>query len=298
MKEPLVSVIIPNYNYGRFLEESIGSALNQTYPNVEVIVVDDGSTDDSVDVANSFNDRIRFISQENAGVSAARNRGIAESRGEVIAFLDSDDVWLPEKLEKQMRILEKDPDVGLVHCGYIEVDSDGKPGQIHVDGMSGQVAIELLRYRRPVILGGGSAAIVRRSIFDRIGGFDPNVSPAEDWEFYYRCARICKVGFVAEILMKYREHQSNAHLNIRRMEKAILGAFDKSFSEPTPELQSIRNACYGKIHSVLAGSYFRAGQYGDFLKHALRSLRLSPAILGRYVMFPFRSGARRLTRIL
>jgi hypothetical protein len=159
--------------------------------------------------------------------------------------------------------------------------------------MSGDVALELLRYQRPVVLGGGSAAVVRRSVFDEAGGFDSNVSPAEDWEFYYRCARISKVGFVPQVLMKYREHQSNAHLNIPRMERAILGAFDKSFKNDDPDIQEIRRACYGKIHSVLAGSYFRAGMYGQFGKHAMKSIWLSPSLLGRYFDFPARMIKRR-----
>jgi glycosyltransferase involved in cell wall biosynthesis len=288
MNVPLVSVIIPNYNYGRFLSDAIQSALGQSYPNLEVIVVDDGSTDNSAEIAGRFGTQIKLIEQPNAGVSAARNRGISESQGALVAFLDSDDMWLPTKIEKQVRAFDEDPQIGLVHCGYVELYEDGSFGRTHLDGLSGHVALELLRYQRPVILGGGSATVVKRSVCRDVGGFDPNVSPAEDWEFYYRCSKNTKVGFIKEPLVKYREHQNNAHLNVPRMEKAILGAFDKAFAENGPDLANIRNECYGKIHSVLAGSYFRAGMYGHFLRHALKSIWLSPSNLVRFVMFPFR----------
>jgi glycosyltransferase involved in cell wall biosynthesis len=297
MHQPLISVVIPNYNYAHYLGEAIESVLAQTYASIEIILVDDGSTDDSLERARKFNGRLKIVAQENAGVSAARNRGIGEASGELIAFLDSDDVWLPEKVAKQVRLLEREPQVGLVHCGYVEFFSDGTVGDTHLDGMEGEVALELLKYQRSVVLGGGSGAMVRRSLIDEIGGFDPAVSPAEDWEFYYRCARVCRVGFIDEVLLKYREHQSNAHLNIPRMERAILAAFDKSFETDDPQLLAIRDECYGKIHSVLAGSYFRAGQYGQFVRHAARSLWLAPSNAARFMAFPARYSARRLNSL-
>ncbi|MBV6496243.1 MAG: putative glycosyltransferase EpsE [Pyrinomonadaceae bacterium] len=121
----LISVIIPNYNYARYLPEAIESVLAQTHKNVEVIVVDDGSTDDSKEVLASFGDRIRTIFQQNQGVSAARNRGVAESNGDFLAFLDADDAFLPSKLEKQLELFRADEEIGLVHVGMVNVDPNG-----------------------------------------------------------------------------------------------------------------------------------------------------------------------------
>src|SRR5262245_58814803 len=109
-----VSVIIPNYNYGRFLREALDSALNQTLPPLEVIVVDDGSTDESPEILESYGDRIRVIRQKNQGVGIARNTGAEAARGELLAFLDADDYWFPQKLEKQVEKINSDPELGMV----------------------------------------------------------------------------------------------------------------------------------------------------------------------------------------
>lgn len=292
MNNPLVSAIIPNYNYGHFLAQTVDSVLAQTYKNVEIIVVDDGSTDDSARVLDGYGEKIRWFRQANEGVSEARNRGVAESRGEILAFLDSDDIWLPEKIEKQVEIFQSDALVGLVHCGCVDFDNDGRLLEEHLEGLSGNVAEEMIRYRRAVILGGGSAVAVRRRVFDEIGGFDPSLSPAEDWEFYFQAMRRHKVGFVPEILMKYRRHGGNNHMNIKRMERAIVGAYDKVFAEKDFEFNSIKNACYGKIHTVLAGSYFHAGDYPNFFKQMFKALWLSPENIAHFAGFPFRRTKR------
>src|SRR5712692_4293853 len=123
---PTVSVVIPVYNGERYLAEAISSVLDQTYKNFELIVVDDGSTDQSAAVVRSFtDDRIRYLYQSNGGASKARNLGVAASRGTVIAFLDSDDVWLPHKLERQIDCLASHKDVGAVYCWYEVLEPDG-----------------------------------------------------------------------------------------------------------------------------------------------------------------------------
>ena len=121
---PLITVIVVNYNYGRYLGECIDSVLAQTYPNIEVIVVDDGSTDNSLSILQPYGERILIIQQENKGVSAARNAGLLKSKGQWIAFLDSDDAWRPEKLQEQSTYLQ-DPAVGMVFCGVEYTDDSG-----------------------------------------------------------------------------------------------------------------------------------------------------------------------------
>src|SRR5579864_8740685 len=115
---PQVSVVIPAYNAARFLGDAIQSVLNQTYSNFEVVVVNDGSTDDTESVVRSFGDRLFYVKQANKGVSAARNEGIKRARGQYVAFLDSDDVWLPTKLAEQIPFLEQNPEVGLVYSDW------------------------------------------------------------------------------------------------------------------------------------------------------------------------------------
>src|SRR5258708_4350216 len=120
------SVVIPAYNHARFLRETIESVLVQTLPPDEVIVVDDGSTDETPAILASYSSRLTVVRQDNRGFSAARNTGAARASGDVIAFLDSDALWLPTKLERQIVRLTADPDLGLVHCGVEEIDAAGR----------------------------------------------------------------------------------------------------------------------------------------------------------------------------
>ena len=288
MKQPLVSVIIPNYNYADYLPETINSVLGQGYPGTEIIVVDDGSQDDSENVIRSYGERVRLIKQNNQGVSAARNRGVQESTGELVAFLDADDVWLPNKLERQVQRILDDPAIGLVHCGLEEVDSSGHLVGVLLDGMEGSVSREMLLFNRSVILGAGSTALVPRATFDAVGGFDTRLSTSADWDFCYRVAFRQRVAFVPEALVRYRTHGANMHSNIKVMEHDMLLGYAKAFRTDDVELLAMRRHCYGNIHMVLAGSYFRSGQTYGFASHALKSLWLRPANFKHLLDFPLR----------
>jgi glycosyltransferase involved in cell wall biosynthesis len=288
MRTPLISVIITNYNYGRYLRQAIDSALAQTYPSVEVIVVDDGSQDDSADVARSYGERVRFIAQKNQGVSVARNRGVEESSGEFVAFLDADDIWFPYKLEKQAGRLLSDPELGLVHCGIQEIDGDGARLDKVIQGMEGWVAKEMLLFERPVIHSLGSTGLIRRIAFDSVGGFDPDLSTSADWDFCYQVALRQRIGFIAEPLVYYRVHSSNMHSNIKLMEHDVMICYRKAFDTTDPALLAIRRRSYGNIHMVLAGSYFQSGNAMAFLRHTLRSVLYSPSCFKRVLGFPVR----------
>jgi glycosyltransferase involved in cell wall biosynthesis len=286
--KPLVSAIIPNYNYARFVGEAVESALGQTYPNIEVIVVDDGSTDNSLEVLEQYRDRIKIVEQENSGVCVARNRGVAESKGEYIAFLDADDVWLPEKIEKQVKKFESEIDMGLVHVGVIDINASGEKLATHLNGMEGDVAGELIMFERAVILGGGSGVMIPRRVFDDVGGFDESLSTSADWDLYFRIGFAFSVGFIRQPLLKYRLHSSNMHSNIPRMESEMLSAYQKVFTENGPDGRFDKGKAYGNLFRVLAGSYFQAGQYGDFLRTAAKSVWYRPAAIGYFAAFPFR----------
>jgi hypothetical protein len=154
--------------------------------------------------------------------------------------------------------------------------------------MEGRVASEMLLFRRTVILGGGSAAMVRRAAFEEVRGFDESMSTSADWDLYYRIACRYPVGFVPEILVRYRVHGSNMHKNVSAMASDMLRAYAKAFSEMDPGLSGFRRHAYGRLHAVLAGSFFRVGGYGGFVRHALKSLLLSPAGLGYFASYPVR----------
>lgn len=284
MVKPLVSVVIPNYNYANFLQGAIESVLSQTYPNIEIVVVDDGSVDNSKEVLERYTSQVKVIFQSNQGVSIARNTGVAESKGDLIAFLDADDIWLPTKVEKQVDLFTRDGSLGLVHVGVEEIDQNGRRLRVRMDGAFGWVFEELLLLRSSV-LGAGSGAMVWREVFDNLGGFDPRLSTSADWDFYCRLARLYPIGFVPEVLLKYRIHSISMHHNIDLMEHDMLIAFEKAFSE---QVSVNAKKCYGNLYRMLAGSYFYAGNYSKCLKYTLKSLIKNPAEISYFLSYPLR----------
>lgn len=285
MKPGLVSVIIPNYNYAHYLREAVDSVLAQTYQDIEIVVVDDGSKDDSRAVLESYGERLKIVFQENQGVAAARNNGSAASSGEFIAFLDADDAWLPTKVEKQVAKFAANPNFGLVHVGVDEVDPEGNSLVHRLEGAEGRVSATLLMLGREGVLGGGSGAMIRRTVFDEIGGVDQRLSTSADWDLFYRISERHEVGFVAELLIKYRVHGSNMHTNVAVFEHDMMLAFEKAFASPTPEIAAVKQKAYGNLHQILAGSYFHARKYGAFGANSLKSIVREPANIRHFLPF-------------
>ena len=283
-----ISVIIPNYNYGRFLRQAVESALDKTLPPHEVIVVDDGSTDNSLEVLQEFGDRVIVVKQANGGVAAARNKAAEIATGEFLAFLDADDYWHTKKLEKQMEKFRLDAEIGFVHCGSVYVDEKGAFIKDYSTGREGWVADELLKFQEVVI---ANTIVVRREIFDLIGGYDTTreLHPSEDWDLCYRLACECKLGFVREPLLYYRQHGSGGHANIAKMERAMLIAFERAFSDPASEKQRLRSEAYGNLFFVLAGSYYHAGDTQKSIASAMKAVRYNPAVAMRFIGFPVRT---------
>jgi glycosyltransferase involved in cell wall biosynthesis len=218
----VVSVVIPTYNRRRFIAEAVDSALGQTWSDLEVIVVDDGSTDDTVALLDRrFGRKIRVVRlPTNRGQSTARNMGVAVATGEVVAFLDSDDVWLPHKLERQLPLFD-DPAVQLVH-GWIEpIDEAGL--------VLGHLTEDLQqRFERALRRGYDyagvteqwcmmwtSAVVIRRSLLETIGGFDPQLSDFEDWDLFWHCALHGTIATAPEPLVGYRVHPGNMSKDLR-----------------------------------------------------------------------------------
>lgn len=212
----LVSIIIPTFNREDIVGRAIDSALAQTYERKEIIVVDDGSTDGTLDLLKKYEPAgVRIIAQQNRGPSAARNRGVCESRGQLLAFLDSDDVWLPEKLERQVRLLERaGRDVPCCLCNAI-VRSPGRdipsfdlaPLEISCPEGVWTNATEVLSTRGVVFT---QAVIARRDVFSRIGGFDEDLRLMEDWDLSLRLSQEGPLAFIAEPLVIYhRDREDN-----------------------------------------------------------------------------------------
>jgi glycosyltransferase involved in cell wall biosynthesis len=290
--QPHVSVIIPNYNGARFLRQAIDSVLDQTYHNVEVIVVDDGSRDDSAAILRSYGERIRWFEQPNQGVSVARNRGIDECRGELVAFLDVDDVWEPSKLEKQVPLFAN-PAVGLVYCGYFVVDDELRPLQTCIPVNRGWLLEKFAQSAAAVIVGGGSIAVIRRSCFDQVGKFDPALSTSADWDMYRRVCSRYQVDLVPEPLMRYRQHASNMHRRVAIYEHDVLLRLEKMFADPLcTTILPLRAQAYGKSYLALSGSYLHQGNWPKCLGYAWRAVITWPPSVGYLLASPVRAVRR------
>ena len=226
--DKLVSAIIPAYNARNFIQKTLDSIIQQTYANLEIIVVDDGSQDDtaSVVIANLNKDkRITFLRQPNLGVAAARNLAIEHSGGEFIAPCDADDLWHPQKIEKQIQCMTvSDGNVGLVYVWterideYDQVVSFGKKYDIQ-----GNVIKPLLLTN---FVGGGSTPLIRRSCIDKVGNYnltfkERNCQGAEDWEFYLRIAGDFQFKLVPSVLLKYRLTNNSMSSNQEEMIRSI-----------------------------------------------------------------------------
>ena len=294
MTEPLVSVVISNHNCGRFVAGAVESALQQSYSNREVIVVDDGSTDDSLSVLSAFGDRVRVVAQANQGVSGARNEGIRQSRSELVAFLDADDLWYPDKLAKQIPLFAN-RSVGLVYCGVEYIDEQGRPLGFNTKGLRGRVLKDIALLRGTVVLAGGSTAVVRKSRFEITGMFEPNLSTAADWDMWRRIACHDEVDVVREPLMKYRLRAGSMHRNAQVFEHDMLLGFARMFADPTAaEIRHVRRRAYAKLFLMLSGSFLEAGNLRKAVAYACRSVALWPPSLGYIGALPWRRLRRRL----
>ncbi len=203
---PTVSVIIPAYNAVPYVTGAVDSALAQTYAQVEVVVVDDGSTDATAEVLRPYREagKITYIYQKNAGLSSARNTGIRASRGEYVALLDSDDLFLPEKLLRQVGYLEAHPACGISYCGIAHFYEESPENMLHLDYTyySGAEVFPRLLWKNFI---NPLSVVARRSVFDIIGYFDENLKRSEDWDFWIRAAHAgIRFDYLSEVLAQYR----------------------------------------------------------------------------------------------
>ena len=214
-KNPLVSAIIPTYNRAHVIGEAVESALTQTYSNMEVIVVDDGSKDDTLERLKKFGDRIRVIAQANAGPAAARNSGIEESRGELIAFLDSDDLWLPEKTERQVELLERAGEsVPCCLCNILMKWNSGDRASFDIAWLKSSAeegvwlnADEVLATRSVLF---NQGIMIRRRVLEKIGVFDASIRYLEDIDYPLRLSLEGPWAFIKTPLVIWRESMTNS----------------------------------------------------------------------------------------
>lgn len=197
----MTSVIIPTFNRAVFLREAIDSVLAQTEKDFELIVVDDGSTDHTRELVAEYDDRIRYFFQPNAGASAARNLGIRHARGDFITFLDSDDLWLPKKLARQIQWMAAYPHLLLCYTDEIWIRHGVRVNQKMIHAKAGGWIYPLCL---PRCIISPSSVLMRRELFDAIGWFDEQLPVCEDYDFWLRVASRFEVGFISEPLIVKR----------------------------------------------------------------------------------------------
>ena len=257
-ENPMVSVIVPNFNNEKFLSEAIESVLNQSYKNFELIVVDDGSTDGSIEILKKFDESLTYFSTVNRGAAAARNLGVLSSQGSIIAFLDSDDLWKKTKLEEQVKKMVEN-NLDLVYCHIQEIDQHGVRGKIRFAANRGYCHdLFVANPNTAIVIGGMSTAIIRKDLLSLSGLFDKLVpAPTEDWDFLRRYCKFANIDYCDEILSEYRLHSSNiSRSSLKRYFRGNLHSVKKMFLEE-------------KI-TFFRRQIIKAKLYLGFLKHLLK----------------------------
>jgi glycosyltransferase involved in cell wall biosynthesis len=274
---PGVSVVVAAYNHGRFIAEALSSALTQAYPLLEVVVVDDGSTDGTADIVRPFlrDARARYLRTDHCGVSAARNRGIAATTMPLVAFLDADDVWLPGKLARQVDLFERSPGLAVVYGRRRCVNEQGRlldrPSECLIRG---QVLSTMFRYNFVCL----SSTVVRRDVLKEVGGFDEAVPSGVDYDLWLRIAAKYHFDYVDEPVVLYRTgHAAMSSRPVARLQSA-LRTMDRFLDERGGRAlldPALVRRCYAETYCHLAMAR-RAASRADAAQWYARALAVRP----------------------
>jgi glycosyltransferase involved in cell wall biosynthesis len=282
----LVSIIIPSYNHAQYVGAAIQSVLDQTYDSVEIIVVDDGSTDNTRQVVGDFGEAVRYIWQENQGLSAARNTGICAARGELIGVLDADDLYEPEFVATLTAVVQTDPDAAAVYCAYQYVDADNAPlpqqasrtvppDQLHEALLGGNFLVPL-------------CLLVRKSAYEQAGVFDKNFQGCADWDMWLRLALKYKIVGIDRSLVRYRALPNSMSSDPAYMLADRLRVLQKHLpleASQLSEQDTRRQKAYGHTYLIAAVEYLQKRDT-DRAYDCLRDMvRVGPLMLTRLETF-------------
>jgi glycosyltransferase involved in cell wall biosynthesis len=278
---------MPAYNAADYIDEALQSVLAQEYRPLEILVVDDGSRDSTAEQAARYGDKIRYLHQANAGPGAARNKGLENAHGDLIAFLDSDDTWLPGKLARQTALMNAEPELGLsFHDFYFEQEL----GQPPILAFS--LAPQLFTHPRrelaprsylftqlmfePLLLRnyiGTSTVMIRRSCLEQVGRFDATLPSAQDREFWLRIAKKYRLGFVDEPLTRYRFNPNSITRNSEKRAVNIIRLLERHMVDAGPETRRKVAEELAGVRQDLAYFYFESNRMGEARKAYLRALK-------------------------
>ena len=277
---PQVTVAITTFNRVRYLERAIRSVLGQEFADFELLVLDNSSTDGTDALVRSLrNRRIRYVRHAPCTISRSRNIGVQEAAGELLAFLDDDDEWLPQKLRRQVGVFQRaDARLGLVYGGFVRFDDRGRQFGTHLPALEGRVLLPLL-WQKDAFTGSASNPVLRTSIVRRLGGYDESVPTSEDWELYLRLAEQYDVKYVSDVLLRIRQH-SGSRLGdrideARKLEERVLERYSRVMD------RSLRSFYLRKI----GGKLCRNGFVKEGRRRIFEAIKTNPFNPGGYAQF-------------
>ena len=293
---PLISVVIPVYNGEQTIKETIASVLAQTFTDLEVIVINDGSTDGTLDLVSSIADdspagtlreRIRVFSYPNGGQAASRNRGISHALGEFLAFIDADDLWTPQKLEAQLQALREHPDAAIAYSWSDCIDERGnylRPAS-HIT-LNGDVLQPLFLVN---FIDNGSNPLICKTALETVGGFDEMMPPSEDWDLWLRLAEHYPFVCVPQPHILYRQSTSSQSANLYRLETACLRCIDSACDRVPQKLRSLKKRSLANIYKYLTYKSLAGNVSRKTLRQSLclllKLLENEPSFLRRRVFW-------------
>lgn len=275
------SVVIPAYNVSLYIADCLNSVLAQSETDFEVLVVDDGSTDDTAQIVSTFEDpRVRLIQRPNGGLAAARNTGIRAAQGDLVAFLDADDRWCPGKLAAHRQVLEADPQISVSYDQSAFIDVHGQRNGLKMARTRAALTHEVLLLKN--YLGNGSTAVVRRSILEQVGGFDEDLRRFVDHELWVRLTfQGHRFQFIPHVLTEYRVHASSFTADTERMLKSLEAFLAKIATYAPQSVQRLAPLTLACTHRWMARAAFVDGDYAKARLHAVQALRTTPQVLWR-----------------
>jgi len=257
----LVSVVIPVYNVEKYIEETVSSVLNQTHKNIELIIVNDGSNDNTFVQLTQLKEkdsRIAVINKPNSGVCDSRNRGLEKANGKFITFLDADDVWEPNFIEDCLNVFYFDDNIKAVYCKTQLINEKSEKLDKFIEAKTIESSSHVLKWEKGYVASMG-ATIYYKEIVESAGKFDPRLSTAADQDFHLRIASITPIVGLNKTLFYYRVHKNNMHSNISVMEKDHLLVFQNAKKLNLYPSFWFKQKCFSNLYLILAGSWWKDG---------------------------------------
>jgi glycosyltransferase involved in cell wall biosynthesis len=298
----LVSVVVPVYNTEKYLRACLDSVINQTFQDFELIIVNDESPDNSLDIIqdyyNKYPDKVVVIVQNNRGLAGARNSGIDSANSKYIAFLDSDDLWLPEKLEKHVSHLESNPSVGISYSWSQFINEEGELLNAYITSKTKNVTVSDLLCKNP--LGNGSTPIIRREIFEQAGVFDESLRQSEDLECWVRIASTTNWSFegIPEVLTLYRINNQSLSANVIKQHQSWLKAVTSIGKYNLPLLLENYSLAKAYEHRYLARQAIRVNNPKLALMFLINGLKSNWGIIKDFKTTVFTAAAVVLSNLV